>query len=108
MKQTTFKWPLLYLSLAKRSKELFKNKIQKKKNIFLEFPGFEAGNSDPIANHITTRPLSIYRISDKNFAQNSVNASWSSGCDWQLESEFPSSNPGNSGIFFFFFFEFYF
>ena len=29
---------------------------KKKKKIFPEFPGFEPGNSDPIANHITTRP----------------------------------------------------
>jgi hypothetical protein len=44
--------------------ELFKNKIQKKKKkLFPEFPGFEPGNSDPIANHITTRPFSHYRVS---------------------------------------------
>ena len=61
MKQMTFKWPLLYLSLAKQSRELFKSKIKKKKG-FPEFPGFELGNSDPIANHITTRPRSHYRI----------------------------------------------
>ena len=26
-----------------------------------EYPGFELGNSDPIANHITTRPRGIER-----------------------------------------------
>ena len=30
-------------------------KSQKKKR-YPEYPGFEPGNSDPIANHITTRP----------------------------------------------------
>ena len=64
-----FKWSLLYLSLAKRYRELFKSKIKKKKKKrFPEFPGFELGNSDPIANHITTRPRGFYRISGKNFA----------------------------------------
>ena len=41
---------------------------KKSKKIFLEYPGFELGNSDPIANHITTRPRGIYRILGKNFA----------------------------------------
>ena len=31
-------------------------------------PRFELGISDPIANHITTRPRGIYRILGKNFA----------------------------------------
>ena len=34
--------------------------LKKKKNP--EYPGFELGNSDPIANHMTTRPRSHYRI----------------------------------------------
>ena len=34
-------------------------KSQKKR--FPEYPGFELGNSDPIANHITTRPRGIVR-----------------------------------------------
>ena len=37
-------------------KELFKS--QKKKR-FPEYPRFKLGNSDPIANHITTRPRGI-------------------------------------------------
>ena len=45
-----------------------KVKFKKKKKRFPEFPGFYLGNSDPIANHITTRPRSIYRISGKIFA----------------------------------------
>ena len=32
-----------------------------KKKRFPEYPGFELGNSDPIANHITTRPWGIER-----------------------------------------------
>ena len=45
-----------------------KLKVSKdKKKRYLEYPGFEPGNSDPIANHITTRPQSHYRISGKKF-----------------------------------------
>ena len=44
----------------------FSSRNSKKKR-FLEFPGFELGNSDPIANHITTRPWSLYRLLGKNF-----------------------------------------
>ena len=40
----------------------------KQKKRFPEFPGFEPGHSDPIANHITTRPRSLYRFAGKNFA----------------------------------------
>ena len=43
------------------------SKVKKKKR-YPEYPGFELGNSDPIANHITTRPRGIYRILGKNFA----------------------------------------
>ena len=50
-----------------RNFQKVKKKIKKKKK-FPEFPGFEPGNSDPIANHITTRPRSHYRISGKKFA----------------------------------------
>ena len=41
---------------------------KKHKKRFPEYPGFELGNSDPIANHIATRPRSHYRISGKKFA----------------------------------------
>ena len=44
-----------------------KVKFKKKIYIFPEIPGFEPGNSDPIASHITTRPRSIYKIAGKNF-----------------------------------------
>ena len=39
-----------------------------KKKKYPEYPGFKLGNSDLIANHITTRPRSIYKNWAKNFA----------------------------------------
>ena len=44
------------------------SKVKKKKKKYPEYPGFELGNSDPIANHITTKPRSIYKSWAKNFA----------------------------------------
>ena len=48
-----------------RNNEIKQPKMKKtkksKKKIFPEYPGFELGNSDPIANHITTRPRGIER-----------------------------------------------
>ena len=44
-----------------------KNNKNKEKKCLSE-PRFELGISDPIANHITTRPWSHYRISGKKFA----------------------------------------
>jgi hypothetical protein len=45
------------MKMKKKIKELFKS--QKKR--FPEYPGFELGNSDPIASYITTRPRGIER-----------------------------------------------
>ena len=68
-----FLWPLIVfpnnfrkrmLSFIKKTK-IFKSP---KKKRYPENPGFEPGNSDPIANHITTRPRSIYKNWAKNFA----------------------------------------
>jgi hypothetical protein len=42
-------------------KKKLKNFSKVKKKRFPEYPGFELGNSDPIANHITTRPRGIER-----------------------------------------------
>ena len=42
-------------------KRIFQKSKVKKKKRFPEYPGFELGNSDPIANHITTRPRGIER-----------------------------------------------
>ena len=56
------------LTLIEKSNLRNFSKVKFKKKRFPEIPGFELGNSDPIANHITTRPRSIYRIMGKNFA----------------------------------------
>ena len=62
--QISFIFVICYLLIIKyklKNEKFQKFEDLKKKKKNPEYPGFELGNSDPIANHITTRPRGIER-----------------------------------------------